>query len=103
MLLDKASQECITINTHRGMYRHTRLPFGIASAPAIFQKAMDSILQGLQHVICYLDDILVTGTTEEEHLQNFDVVLRRLKENGMQLKKDKWYIGQSSVNYLGHR
>lgn len=53
---------------------------------------MDSILQGLQHVICYLDDILVTGTTEEEHVQNFDVVLRRLKENSMWLKKDKCHI-----------
>ena len=33
---------------------------------------MNSILQGLQHVICYFDDILVTGTTEEEHLQYLD-------------------------------
>ena len=64
---------------------------------------MNSILQGLQHVICYFDDILVTGTTEEEHLQNLDTqVLRRLKENGMWLKKDKCHIWQSSVNYLGH-
>lgn len=84
------------------MYRYTRLPFGIASAPAIFQKAMDSILQGLQHVICYLDDILVTETTEEEHLQNLDAVFRRLKENGMRMKKDKCHIWQSSVVYLGH-
>ena len=69
------------------MYCYTQLPFGIASAPAIFQNAMDSILQGLQHIICYLNDILVTGTTEEEHLQNVDAVLRRLKENDMGLKK----------------
>ena len=89
MLLDEDSREYVTINTHRGLYRYTRLPFGIASAPAIFQKAMDSVLQGLQHVICYLDDILVTGTTDEEHLQNLDAVLSRLKEQGLRLKKEK--------------
>ena len=63
---------------------------------------LDSILQGLQYVICYLDDILATGTAEEEHLQNLDTVLRRFKENGMRLKKDKCHIWQSSVDYLGH-
>ena len=102
MPLDEDSREYVTINTHRGLYRYTRLPFGMESAPAIFQKAMDSVLQGLQHVICYLDDILVTGTTDEEHLQNLDAVLSRLKEQGLRLKEEKCYIWQSSVDYLGN-
>ena len=61
--LDEESMKYVTINTHRGLYRCTRLPFGVASAPALFQKLMDSVLQGIQHVICYIDDILVTGST----------------------------------------
>lgn len=60
-----------------------------------------SIWQGLQHVIYYLDDILVTATTDEEHLQNLGTVLRRLKENGLRLK-DKCHIWQSSVDYFGY-
>ena len=67
---EESSRELVTINTHRGLYRYKRLPFGVASAPAIFQKVMDTVLQGLPRVICYLDDILVTGSTEEEHVQN---------------------------------
>ena len=61
MLLDESCKELVTINTHRGLYRYNRLPFGIASAPALFQRAMDTILEGTQGVICYMDDILVTG------------------------------------------
>ncbi len=60
LLLDDQSKNLTTITTHKGLYRYTRLPFGIASAPAIFQKTMDTILQGLPHVICYIDDIMVT-------------------------------------------
>ena len=40
-----------------------------SSAPAIFQKTMDSILQGMEGVACFLNDILVTGSSEEEHLK----------------------------------
>lgn len=64
------SRKFVTINTQRGLYRYTQLPFGVASAPAMFQKAMDEVLQGLPNVICYLDDILVTGASDEEHLKN---------------------------------
>ena len=70
--LELEVESCIyvTINTHMGLYRYTRLPFGIASAPAIFQRSMDSILQGIPSVICYLDDLLITGASDQEHLQN---------------------------------
>ena len=69
MKLDLPSRELVTINTHRGLYRYTRLPFGVASAPALFQKTMDTVLQGLPHVACYIDDILITGENDQEHLQ----------------------------------
>ena len=47
--LNLAENSCryITVNTHRGLYCYTRLPFGVASAPAQFQKIMDVVLQGL--------------------------------------------------------
>ena len=76
MLLDEESSKLIVINTHQGLYRYTRLPFGVASAPAVFQRAMDSILQGMSHVICYIDDILITGATISEHDNNLEEVLK---------------------------
>ena len=102
MLLDESSSEMVTINTTKGLFRYTRLPFGVASAPAVFQKTMDTILQGMQHVICYLDDILITGSTESEHNSNLEEVLCRLEEYGMRLRLDKCEFFKSSVEYLGH-
>jgi len=64
---------------------------------------MDTILQGLPHVLCFIDDILITGSTEEEHLQNLESVLKRLDHHGLTVKKSKCAFMQESVDYLGHR
>ena len=101
MLLDDESCTLATVNTHLGLFRYRRLPFGIASKPAVFQHAMDTILQGILHVICYIDDVLITGKTEE-HLQNLTQVLHKLKEQGMWLKEAKCTFFQREVEYLGY-
>ena len=103
LILEESSRKFVTVNTHRGLYRYTQLPFGVASAPAMFQKTMDTLLQGIPGVICYIDDILVTGTSEEEHLQNLTKVLDKLKEYGVRVKQDKYKFMSASVGYLGHR
>ena len=63
---------------------------------------MNSLLQGIPGVICYLDDILITGASDTDHLTNLEEVLRRLQEEGMRLQKDKCKFFQESVEYLGH-
>ena len=102
MVLEESSQELVTINTHRGLYTYTRLPFGVASAPALFQQMMDTVLQGLPNVLCYLDDILVTGRSDVEHLDNLEKVLQRLHTYGIRANKDKCKFLSESVEYLGH-
>ena len=81
MMLAEESKKFVTINTQQGLYRYKHLPFGVSSAPAIFQRSMDSILQGLPQVLCYIDDILVTGKNDKEHLQNLAQVLTRLEQH----------------------
>ena len=100
--VDKESKKLVVINTHKGLYQYNRLPFGITSAPAIFQKAMEGLLQGIEHVTVYIDDILVTGRTEEEHLQNLEEVISRLEKAGIRLKKSKCAFMLPSIEYLGH-
>ena len=100
--LEAESRNYIMVNTHLDLYRYTRLPFGIASAPVIFQRSMDSILQGIPSVICYLNDLLITGVSDQEHLQNLQQVLSRLNEQGIKLKKEKCTFLQTSVEYLGY-
>ena len=100
--LEEESKQYVVINTLRGLYKYNRLPFGVASAPAIFQKTMDNLLQGLKKVTVYIDDILVTGSTQEEHLKNLEEVLTRLQRAGIQLKRSKCAFMLPSVEYLGH-
>ena len=102
VLLDDDSRKFVTINTHLGLFQYTRVPFGIASAPALFQKAMDTLLQGVPNTLCYLDDILITDKTDAEHLQNLEEVLKRLQNNGLRVKPDKCRFMEPSVEYLGH-
>ncbi|XP_056132888.1 uncharacterized protein K02A2.6-like, partial [Lampris incognitus] len=96
------SRKLLTISTQKGLFCYNRLPFGIASAPALFQKAMDQVLVGLPFTHCYLDDILVSGPDEQTHLKALDDVLMRLEEYGLHVKKDKCMFFQESVEYLGH-
>ena len=92
-----------TISTHKGLYKYNRLPFGITTAPALFQRIMESLLQGVTCIYIYLDDILVTGKTQAEHLKNLNEVLTRLEKAGMRLKKHKYIFLMSAVEYLGHK
>ena len=102
MIVDDESRKYLTVNTHRGLMQYTRLPFGVASAPSLFQNAMDQILQGMDGVICYIDDILITGKDEAEHLQRLDAVLTRLENHGLRLQLAKCKFMQERVTYLGH-
>ena len=102
VLLEEGSRKFVTVNTHKGLYQFNRLPFGVASAPAIFQQTMEKILQGLSGVTVYIDDILVTGRNDREHLDALEKVLQRLSSFGLRLKRKKCFFMQPSVEYLGY-
>ena len=101
--LDEAAKQLVVINTTKGLYRYNRLSFGISSAPAIFQRTMENLLQGVPHVTVYIDDILITGKSEQDHLQNLDQVLQRLQEAGAWLRLNKCAFILPSLEYLGYK
>ncbi len=102
--LEEESKNLVVINTHKGLFRYTRMPYGVSSAPGIFQRFIELALQGIPKVTEYIDDILITGSTEEEHLQNLSEVLTRLEKAGLKLNQNKSkHLAPSAVTYLGHR
>ncbi len=80
-----------------------RFPFGVASAPAIFQHTIDNLLRGIAHTAAYMNDILVTGASESEHQRNLEEVFKRLSDAGARLKKQKCAFMLPEVEYLGHQ
>ncbi|CAH8452171.1 unnamed protein product [Schistosoma rodhaini] len=99
--VDEASKELLTINTHRGLFQYNRLPFGVKTAPSIFQQLMDTILSGIPGVAAYLDDILIVAATLEQLHERTTSVLKRISENGFRLRPEKCQFLLRSVKYLG--
>ena len=99
--LDDESKLLTTFVTPFGRFCFNRLPFGISSAPEIYQRMMSQILEGLEGVICHIDDVLIHAEEKETHDQLVHAVLKRLHEAGITLN-DKCEFAKSSVKFLGH-
>eukprot|EP00731_Ephydatia_muelleri_P000002 Em0001g2a len=99
--LSESSSPLTNFITPFGRFCFQRLPFGITSAPVIFQKRMSEILLGLDGVVCMMDDVLIFGPNQEIHDMRLKAVLQRVKSAGVTLNRDKCVFSQSSVKFLG--
>lgn len=99
--LDIESRDLTTFITPFGRYRYQRVPYGISSAPEMYQKRMAELLQDIDGVVCLMDDILVIGRDQEEHDSRLHAVLRRLQDANVTLN-DKMEISVSELKYVGH-
>ena len=99
--LSEESALLTTFITPFGRYCFHRLPFGITSAPEHFQRRMSEILSDIEGTECQTDDILVHGTTQEEHDQLLHQVLQRLQEKHLTLNLPKCRFSVDRVNFLG--
>ncbi|XP_062541905.1 uncharacterized protein K02A2.6-like [Armigeres subalbatus] len=95
-------REILTLSTHRGLYRPNRLMYGVASAPAIWQRQIEVILQGIEGVRVFLDDIKVTGPSDEVHLRRLEEVLLRLDQHGIRVNKEKCVFFAEQIDYCGY-
>lgn len=100
--LDKQSSDLCTISTQLGCYKFNRLPFGISMAPEYFQMINQKNFGNIDGVLIYIDDLLITANSRDEHDSILQKVLERARQVGVRFNKDKIQLGQSSVKYLGH-
>lgn len=103
VIVDAESRDILTFITTKGLFRFKRLPFGLVTAPEIFQKVVDEILCGCDGTHWYLDDIFVVGRDLEEHDIRLKQVMDRLKHRGVQLNCDKCLFRAEEIEFLGHK
>lgn len=87
-----------------GHYEFLRMPFGLKTAPATFQRLMNNVLSDLINTIClvYLDDIIIFSTSLQEHTESLIKVFQRLKDVNLKIQLDKSEFMKRSTNFLGH-
>ncbi|KAL3075935.1 hypothetical protein niasHS_012852 [Heterodera schachtii] len=100
--LDESSKQLVGINTHRGLFQYQRLPFGIKSAPSIFQKAMDQLTSGIPGVFAYLDDIIIASADHSQHVAALIELFSRIQDYGFRVQLDKCHFLKAELKFLGH-
>lgn len=94
--LHEEGQNLTTLITHIGLFKFTKVPFGLALATSAFQKMMKTFLKGLPGVQNYLDDLIVYGQDKATHDANQQAVLTKLMNSGLKLKELViWVFGKS--------
>lgn len=96
------SRHITTFSTHVGLKRFKHLNFGIACAAEIFQNVISEVLRGIDGALNISDDILVYGTTQEEHNRALKETLERLREKGLTLHVKKCLFNQSKIKFFGY-
>lgn len=100
--LDDSSMRLCTFATPFGRYMFKRLPFGVSSAPEVFQKIFKQALEGIEGQINYIDDILVFGKDQKEHDKNLKAVLQRAREQDIKFNKNKCIFNTTELKFIGH-
>jgi hypothetical protein len=86
-----------------GKYSYLRLPMGYAGSADIFQAEMMDLMESLEYVRAFIDDLLViTRGTLEDHLDKLGEVLRRLREAGLKVNAAKSFFCTHEIEYLGY-
>lgn len=96
-------QSKLTLATHKGLFKCTRLLFGLSCAPTKWQRKIENILAGIEGVGVFIDDICVTGPDDQTHLKRLEQVLKRLEEHGLRINKKKTEFFKDSVEYCGFK
>ena len=100
--LDEASTKLCTFNTRYGRHRFTRLPFGIKSAPEVFQHRMSELFEDVDDGKALVDDLLIWGENNDKHDARLKQVLNRAREVNLKFNAKKCRIRQEEVPYVGH-
>ena len=99
--LEEQSQKYLTINTSKRLKQYTRMPYRVKPASGIFQRFIKNKLSNIPCTVVKIDDILITGKNDEEHLKNIEKVLEILNEADATVNKSKCLFFENEIEYIG--
>jgi hypothetical protein len=101
--LSPNSKRLCTIVLPWGKYEYQRLPMGLCNSPDIFQERMTTLMDGLEFVRAYIDDLLcLTKGSWSDHLEKLEQVFKRLEDAGLKVNAKKSFFGKHKLEYLGY-
>ncbi|MES9879335.1 MAG: reverse transcriptase family protein, partial [Sedimenticola sp.] len=101
--LDNESKEKTAFTTPKGLYQFTVMCFGLVTAPAVFSRMMRKLLDNLEGVDNFIDDIMIFSSTWKEHMDSLRQVFTRLRQHKLTARPTKCIIGAGEIECLGHR
>ena len=102
VLMHDDSIQKTAFSTPDGLFEFLRMPFGLSTAPPVFQRVMRNAIKGMPpSVQAYLDDICFTNVTFQEHLDRFDEVIERFRLAGLMAQPAKCELFMAQLKYLG--
>ena len=99
--MTEESKPLTAFSTPQGHYEWNVLRFGLKNAPQIFQRKMDNIFRDYDFIHVYVDDMLISSQSQEQHLKHLDIFIDLCKTNGIGLSKKKSIIGEQKIEFLG--
>lgn len=103
MPVHEDDRKYLTLNTHKGLYRPTRLFYGVAMAPSKFQREMENLLNGIEGLEVFIDDLRLTAPDDETDLERLEEVFIRLDRANMRVNLNKCEFMADSIEYCGYR
>ena len=90
------------VTTPFGLFEFMKMPFGLKNAGATFQRYIDTLLANVECAFCYLDDIIVASSNENEHIADVEKVISILSKNNLKISADKCDFFKPDLIFLGY-
>lgn len=100
--MSEKSKQLTAFSTPLGLFQYKMMPFGLVNAPAVFSRLMRKLLESMENIDNFIDDILIFTMTWPEHIDVLVELFKRLRRAGLTAKPTKCFIGYESLECLGH-
>lgn len=100
--MNQDDMEKTAVTTPFDLYEYVYMPMGLKNAGSTFQRVMDCIFRDVDCVFIYLNDILISSHSEQQHLKDLELVFYRLQNHNLRISLDKCVFSVESIRFLGH-